>query len=116
MTYIQLLKAARPKARAPELRGTANERGYGANHVRWRRMVLNRCPVCRVPDCGQPAVIADHVVPLRWGGERYALANGQGLCVAHHNRKGAVEESLDSHPNRKAELVRRLPWLRGCDE
>jgi len=30
---------------------------------------------------------ADHIVPIRQGGERYDLANGQTLCIACHGRK-----------------------------
>jgi len=34
---------------------------------------------------------ADHIVPIRQGGERYDVANGQTLCLACHSRKTAHE-------------------------
>ena len=40
--------------------------------------------------CGGPKEAqADHVVPIRKGGDRYDLANGQTLCIACHGRKTA---------------------------
>lgn len=72
-------------------RGTAAERGYGAHHGRWRKMVLARDPLCRHPGCGAPATDADHIVPLARGGT-WSLQNGQGLCHPHHSEKTARED------------------------
>src|SRR5690625_1882804 len=61
-------------------RGTTAERGYGALHRRWRRLVLLRDPVCVDPygvhaERGEvvPATVADHIVPIREGGARFRL-------------------------------------------
>jgi 5-methylcytosine-specific restriction protein A len=70
------------------LRGRPAARGYGLHHQRWRRMILNRSPLCA--HCGAPATVADHIVPLRAGGE-WTLDNGQGLCLSCHNAKAARE-------------------------
>lgn len=37
---------------------------------------------------------ADHIVPIRKGGERYDLANGQTLCIRCHSSKTARENQL----------------------
>ena len=72
-------------------RGTPRERGYDARHRRWRIAVLTRTPWCVDPEgrhCGvrKPAVHADHIDPT---GERYDIANGQGLCQRCHSAKTA---------------------------
>lgn len=72
--------------REDQYRGTRQERGYGANHQRWRLMVLARCPMCIWPGCTAPATEADHIIPLSKGGS-WALDNGQGMCKRHHARK-----------------------------
>jgi 5-methylcytosine-specific restriction protein A len=70
------------------LRGRPAARGYDTRHRRWRTMVLHRFPYCVV--CGDVATVADHIVPLRAGGE-WTLENGQGLCLSCHNAKAAKE-------------------------
>jgi 5-methylcytosine-specific restriction endonuclease McrA len=48
------------------------------HHKTWRALILARDPVCKT--CGyRPSVIADHIIPLRYGGT-WALSNGRGLC------------------------------------
>ena len=88
-------------------RGTTAERGYGAAHRRWRRLVLLRDPICVDPfgvhrERGEivPATVADHVVPIAQGGARFDLENGQGLCASCHGRKTAGEDG--GFGNRKA--------------
>jgi 5-methylcytosine-specific restriction protein A len=63
---------------------------YGARHRAWRRAILDRDPLCRTCQ-RRPSVVADHVVPIEEGGARFALENGQGLCLACHNAKTARE-------------------------
>lgn len=78
------LSASRPSVAA---------RGYGAAHRRWRTAILSRDPYCvRCLQHGAivPAVIADHIVPIRVGGAQYDPANGQGLCQRHGNAKDAA--------------------------
>lgn len=70
-------------------RGTAAQRGYGARHRRWRRLVLSKhpwCVECKAQGELVVATVADHVVPLNHGGD-WKLSNGQGLCSACHQRK-----------------------------
>ena len=80
-------------ARATELRGTSAQRGYmSLAHRAWRAAVLARYPVCVGLGCDRPATVADHIVPIKRGGPRYALSNGQGLCAACHAAKTRREE------------------------
>lgn len=80
-------------------RGKTAERGYGAQHRKWRAMVLARDPVCVDPygvhaERGEvvASTVADHIVPIRRGGARFDLANGQGLCASCHGVKTARED------------------------
>jgi 5-methylcytosine-specific restriction protein A len=75
-------------------RPNAAARGYcDKAHRAWRKAVLTRDAwTCR--DCGRVCsdhreAQADHIVPIRKGGERYDLGNGQTLCVVCHSRKTA---------------------------
>jgi len=40
------------------------------------------------------AVVADHIKPIKDGGERFDWVNLQGLCISCHNRKTARETAL----------------------
>ena len=65
--------------------------------AQWRAVraaFLREHPLCRV--CAArgrmvPAVVVDHAVPLKDGGERFDWANLAALCVADHNAKTARE-------------------------
>ena len=63
----------------------------------WRRVraaFLREHPLCEACEArGRvvPAVVADHVHPLKDGGLRFDWANLQALCVSCHNRKTAGE-------------------------
>lgn len=75
-------------------RGTASARGYDRAHRKWRAAVLRRNPLC--VEClkvGRTtrATVADHIVPIRDGGSKRDLENGQGLCHPCHNRKTVSE-------------------------
>ena len=62
----------------------------------WREAVLDRdplCVACRAEGLTVAAEEADHIVPLHRGGARYDLANGEGLCKAHHSKKTAGESA-----------------------
>lgn len=75
-------------------RESAAARGYGSAHRRWREMVLRRdplCVMCEKVGRVEPSVIADHIKPLAQGGAPFDMANGQGLCMACHNRKTASD-------------------------
>ena len=49
------------------------------------------CAVCAARGRVVPAVVVDHAVPLKDGGERLDWANLAALCVADHNAKTARE-------------------------
>lgn len=72
-------------------RPSAHERGYDRRHREWREKVLERDPWCQM--CGNaPATVADHIVPIREGGARFDLGNGQGLCEPCHNSSKQSQE------------------------
>jgi 5-methylcytosine-specific restriction protein A len=73
-------------------RASAARRGYGFAHQRWRAAILARDPFCVVPGCGKPSTDADHITPIRQGGNPFDLANGQGLCREHHSQKTARDD------------------------
>lgn len=84
------LRSARK--RDDSTRPNAAQRGYcDKAHRAWRQAVLTRDAwTCR--DCGRVCsdkreAQADHIVPIRQGGERYDVSNGQTLCIACHGRK-----------------------------
>jgi 5-methylcytosine-specific restriction enzyme A len=82
--------AAAQRKRYDTRRGSAASRGYDKDHRRWREVVLRRDPVCQ--DCQDAlSTVADHIIPILQGGSRLDPSNGQGLCVACHNRKTARE-------------------------
>jgi len=74
-------------------RGTATARGYGVQHRQWRTAILARdplCVACLALSRVTPATVADHITPLKQGGD-WTLENGQGLCAHDHNVKRAAE-------------------------
>jgi len=77
-------------------RGTAHQRGYGAEWNKQRDQFLNENPLCA--DCGKrgyivPATVVDHIVPHK-GNEVlfWDQTNWQPLCESCHNRKTATED------------------------
>lgn len=75
-------------------RGSSRERGYDTIWEKLRRAHLAAEPLCRM--CAQmgrvtPAVLVDHIVPLRDGGARLDDANLQSLCRACHDKKSAQD-------------------------
>ncbi len=92
------LRLVSRRKRDDSTRPNAAARGYcDKAHRAWRQAVLTRDAwTCR--DCGRVCdgpkeAQADHVVPIRKGGERYDLANGQTLCIVCHGRKTHRENS-----------------------
>ena len=67
--------------------------------AQWRAVraaFLRQHPLCCA--CEQrgrvvPAVVADHVVPIKQGGARFDPRNLQSLCVSDHNAKSAKERA-----------------------
>lgn len=61
-------------------------RYYGTRQ--WRTLAaecIRLQPVCATPGCGQPSVVADHVVPRRDGGPD-SLSNLRALCRDCHGQ------------------------------
>ena len=105
--------AGRPR-RDESKRPNAAARGYcDKAHRAWRQAVLTRdawqCQACgRV--CGdRREAHADHIVPVSQGGERYAVSNGQCLCVSCHGRKTRGEQD----DARRAASMATLPSAAG---
>lgn len=76
-------------------RGTSTQRGYDVRHREWRDQILKRDPQCKATGCAARSTVADHIVPIRQGGARFDLRNGQGMCETCHNRKRQLE-SMDA--------------------
>lgn len=78
-------------------RGTAAQRGYDSRWQKARRGYLAKHPLCvhcAAEGVTSAATVVDHKVPHR--GDRKAFwdsSNWQALCVPHHNRKTATEDS-----------------------
>lgn len=91
-----------PRLKARDIRPAtttpnAYQRGYcDAKHRAWRLAVLTRDAwQCR--DCGRVCgsereAHADHIVPIKQGGDRYDIENGQCLCHSCHSRKTRREQ------------------------
>lgn len=82
-----------PRRIADRERGSSTARGYGRRHQKWRLLILHRDPLCKIAHfCAglAPSTIADHVIPLRAGGD-WSLENGQGACERCHNWKRSME-------------------------
>ena len=79
-------------------RGFDVEVGFYAS-AQWRAVraaFLRTHPTCRACEAKgrlTPAVVADHVQPLKVGGARLDVANLQPLCISCHNRKTASERA-----------------------
>ena len=80
---------AQSAAEHDERRGSARARGYDARWQRVRRMHLASEPLCRT--CGLPAVLVDHIVPIRDAGARLDDDNLQSLCRRCHDAKTAED-------------------------
>ena len=67
--------------------------------TRWRatREAMLRanplCVTCMFERIARPAVVVDHIVPIKQGGDRFESANLQSLCVSCHNRKSLLERA-----------------------
>ena len=66
------------------------------NSTAWRKLrlqLLRAQPVCVL--CRRaPSVVADHIKPVRLGGEFWDINNLQGLCTPCHNSKSAKERKI----------------------
>lgn len=66
------------------------------NNSLWRKIreqVLRANPIC--VECKRnAATVADHIKPIRLGGEMHELNNIQALCSSCHNKKSAKESKI----------------------
>jgi 5-methylcytosine-specific restriction protein A len=66
------------------------------NTSSWRKLryqVIQAGPVCAA--CRRaPSVVADHITPVRLGGDFWDINNLQALCARCHNSKSAKESKL----------------------
>jgi 5-methylcytosine-specific restriction protein A len=87
---------ARPQsAPAPELRPTANARGYNYRWQRYTKVFLAQRPLCA--ECMKEGIVraadvVDHIEPHR-GDEQlfWNPTNHQPMCYSHHGAKSARE-------------------------
>ncbi|WP_200760466.1 HNH endonuclease [Effusibacillus dendaii] len=83
--------------RSYKQRRTDKEEQAFYNSKEWRvlrSMKLRRDPLCE--ECQRqgrliPAVLVDHIQPIKQGGARLDMDNLQSLCRACHNAKTAAE-------------------------
>ncbi len=71
----------------------ATKRMRGGNLQRRNRRMFMRnplCVMCQAEGKTTEAQVWDHIMPLSEGGCE-SEANLQGLCIAHHNIKSAIE-------------------------
>ncbi|HEX9849260.1 MAG TPA: HNH endonuclease [Candidatus Deferrimicrobium sp.] len=73
------------KARWDARRGSAKERGYGGSWSAARLMHLRNSPLCY--DCGRPATLVHHIVPISEGGPRLDMDGLMSLCVGCHGKR-----------------------------
>ncbi|MBF0421907.1 MAG: HNH endonuclease [Magnetococcales bacterium] len=55
------------------------------------------------------AVVADHITPIKSGGDRYSQDNLQSLCLSCHSRKTAVESGFANRKEENAKFTRPRP-------
>lgn len=100
MPYLPKTTARRPWVPAPTPpKPYQQHRARTADYdsPRWkalRKELLSRQPVCAVPGCQKPTKVADHVTPVRLGGDFWSLGNLQGMCWSCHSRKSQSERFL----------------------
>ena len=75
-----------------QTRGTASQRGYGADWRRARARYLRDHPLCAI--CGETATHVDHVVAHRGDPALFwDESNWQALCASCHARKTASRDA-----------------------
>ena len=80
-----------------ETRGSSAERGYGYRWQRAREGWLRKhplCVMCQREGALRAATVVDHITPHRGNKALFwSRDNWQSLCVEHHGRKTATEDS-----------------------
>lgn len=78
---------------------------------RWRalrRLVLAADPFCRyckAENLATESNIADHIIPVSLGGDKWDRNNLQGICTRHHNIKSSYEGKCTSLTDLKTKLA-----------
>jgi 5-methylcytosine-specific restriction protein A len=87
-----------PSRPAFEGQGNASELADFYNSAAWRKLSLSfridnpLCIECAKKGIVSASQVADHIVPIKQGGDRYDRGNLQALCHSCHNRKSAKEK------------------------
>lgn len=88
------------KAKAKQVLASVNRRRHITRFYdsrQWRRVRLIQlakeplCRACKSMGVITSGVVADHIVPISQGGERFDMDNLQSLCTPCHNRKTGQE-------------------------
>lgn len=70
---------------------------HSTDHRRWRKEILERdnylCQEHLRKGISKPGRIADHIIPIKQGGSKYDLSNGQTLCDQCHAKKSSMERN-----------------------
>lgn len=80
-----------PQSQYDAQRPSRSSQGYDAKWYAFSKAYLKRNPICVV--CGGPATEADHIIPLRNGGEQYWEGNLQPMCKSDHSSKTRREQN-----------------------
>mgnify|MGYP007071604220 CR=1 FL=1 len=84
------------RCKRPDLRPSANARGYDNRWQKARLSYLKRNPICvRCKDRGraEAATVVDHITPHKGDARLFwDRSNWQPLCKACHDRKTASED------------------------
>ena len=63
------------------------------NSSTWRKlskMIRQRDPICKICN-NRLSQVADHIIPISQGGDKYDMDNLQGVCHKCHNKKSQSE-------------------------
>lgn len=105
---LSFFALARPKN---NLRWSNGEGADIYDSPRWRalrRQVLSEdpfCKFCKMENIATENTIADHIVPISMGGNKWDRNNIQGICAHHHNTKSSYEGKCNSVHELKALLA-----------
>jgi 5-methylcytosine-specific restriction protein A len=83
-----------PKKQSEQWSSNQDKFYYSTKWRKLRKQVLTinpLCVYCQKENKPTIATIADHITPVRLGGEIWDLNNLQGLCESCHNKKSAKE-------------------------
>lgn len=82
----------KPKNERNWLKDQDHRKIYDSRRWRnFRKMFIQKNPVCKEKDCTQAAVFADHIIPISEGGPVYDEDNIQGLCPSCNGRKTRLQ-------------------------